>query len=190
MSQPLPEKNCIIDAWHNYEAELRGYLTRHVSDARTAEDLLQDTFVKALTEGAGFCRLENPRAWLFRVARNKLTDFYRRNKPSIELPDDLADDVEEIPAVETLAACLPRALLELTEKDREAITICDLQGVNQADYARQAGISLPGAKSRIQRARQRLKEKLKENCQPRLDESGHICCYIPQGGLSTQEKPE
>ena len=185
-----PDKNCVVDAWHSYEAEIRGYLTRHVPDARTAEDILQDTFVKAIKEGAGFCQLENPRAWLFRVARNNLTDFYRRDKPFVELDEGLAEDIVEIPAVETLSACLPRALRELSESDRNAVTLCDLQGVNQADYARVTGLSIPGAKSRIQRARKRLKQKLNDNCQVRFDDCGHVCCYVPQAERSTSGKSE
>ncbi len=179
MSNPLPDKNCVVDAWRKHEAEIRGYLARHVPDARTAEDILQDTFVKAIKEGAGFCQLENPRAWLFKVARNNLTDFYRRNKPSTELDEEFTEDTVEIPAVETLSACLPRALRELSENDREALTRCDLQGVHQADYAEATGLSLAAAKSRIRRARERLKQKLKENCQVRFADSGHVCCYVP-----------
>jgi len=171
--------NCIIESWNRFEPELRGYLTRQLQDGRLAEDLLQDVFVKAIAEGAGFCSLENPRAWLFRVTRNQLIDSLRRNKNMIELSDDLAEVVEEIPAVETLSACLPRALETLNEQDRDVITRCDLNGMNQSDYANIRGISLSGAKSRIQRARQRLKAQLNEVCQVSFNDSGDVCCFVP-----------
>ncbi len=172
--------NCIVDAWHGYEAEIRGYLTRQVGDARVAEDLLQDTFLKAIEQGARFCHLENPRAWLFRVARNRLIDLHRRNRPHIGIDADIAEEIEEIPAIETLTACLPRALRELDEKERKAITLCDLQGLTQSEYAAREGLSLPGAKSRVQRARKQLKQKLRDNCQIRFDDSGQVCCYTPR----------
>jgi RNA polymerase sigma-70 factor (ECF subfamily) len=49
--------------------------------------------------------------------------------------------------------CLPRVLSELSAEDREAITLCDLQGMAQAEFARTTGLSLSAAKSRVQRAR-------------------------------------
>ena len=174
--------NCITEAWASHEAELRGYLTRQTSDARLAEDLLQDTFVKAIAEGAGFCHLQNPRAWLFTVARNRLLDHFRLQKNFIELDHDISDEQPEIAAVETLSACLPRALQDLTEDEREVITLCDLEGLNQADYAKQKNISLAGAKSRIQRARKHLKNRLHKNCQVRFDENGNVCCFVPRDG--------
>lgn len=171
--------NCIIESWTNHEAELRGFLARQMSDARLAEDLLQDVFVKAIAAGAGFCNLENPRAWLFKVARNQVIDHFRRKKQHIELDDDIPEHEVKIAAVETLSACLPRALQQLTEEEREAITLCDLDGVNQAEYAAMKNISLPGAKSRLQRARKKLKNQLHNDCQVRFDDSGNVCCYVP-----------
>ena len=65
---------CVLNAWRDHESELQRYLTRRVSDKHLADDLLQDVFVKALRQGQGFCTLDNPRAWLFQVARNTLVD--------------------------------------------------------------------------------------------------------------------
>jgi len=174
--------NCIVDAWARYEAELRGYLARHLKDARQSEDLLQDIFVKAIHQGKGFCELDNPRAWLFRVARNQLADYYRRDRNYDQLSDDIADPEEEIPAVETLSECLPRALENLDCEDREAISRCDLQGMSQLDYAQLKCLTLPAVKSRIQRARKRLKSQLQTQCQIRFDDSSSVCCYVPVAG--------
>ncbi|MCU7960254.1 MAG: sigma-70 family RNA polymerase sigma factor [gamma proteobacterium symbiont of Bathyaustriella thionipta] len=169
--------NCIVKAWKNHEAELRGYLTRRLDDPRLAEDLLQDTFVKALAQGAGFCSLENPRAWLFRVTRNQLVDHLRRQPQLVDLHTELAAHEPEITTLETLSACLPRALSRLQQEDREAISCCDLEGMRQADYAQQKGMALSAAKSRVQRARKRLKQALKTVCKVQFDEQGNVCCF-------------
>lgn len=173
-------RNCVIEAWQQYEPELRGFVIRQLGNLATAEDLLQDAFLKAIAEGAGFCQLENPRAWLFRVTRNLLVDHYRRQKQTTGLDEEPPAPVTEIAAIDSLAECLPHALQDLDETDREAIERCDLEGMKQADYARAKGISLPGAKSRVQRARKRLKQALQARCQIRYDESGSICCYVPK----------
>lgn len=172
--------NCVVFAWQKHEPELRGFVARQLGDQVTTEDLLQDAFLKAIAEGAGFCRLENPRAWLFRVTRNLLVDHYRHQKQTVDLDEEPPAPVTEIAAVDSLAECLPRALQDLDATDREAIEPCDLEGMKQAESARAKGTSLPGAKSRVQRVRKHLKQALQARCQIRYDESGSICCYAPK----------
>lgn len=173
--------NCVLKAWGRFESELRGFLVRQLRDQEVAEDLLQDTFVKAIAEGARFCELDNPRAWLYRVARNNLVDHLRREHRFIDdLPDDLPYEAPTTAAVDDLSQCLPHVLSALAKEDAEAITLCDLEGMNQADYAKLKGISVPGAKSRVQRARARLKQQLKTACQVRFDENGSVCCFTPR----------
>ncbi len=174
--------NCVTEAWHNHEGELRGFLVQQVRDPALAEDLLQDVFLKALEEGSRFCQIDNPRAWLFRVTRNRLIDYRRTRKDHVEIPEQLPDIVEPVDAVATMAQCLPRALEELPPEDAQAVRLCDLEGMTQAEYARLQGLSLAGAKSRIQRARKRLKRHLQNICQVRFDETGRVCCFVPRKG--------
>ena len=122
---------CLMNAWDKNEAELRGWLRSRLGNAHDAEDMLQDLFIKAMRQDRKFCEIGNARAWLFEVARNAVTDRLRLKKEQVELPDDLTAEHEETPAVESLAACLPRALSELSGEDREVITRCDLEGMSQ-----------------------------------------------------------
>ena len=175
------ELPCLMAAWHAHERQLRGWLIQHVEDHATAQDLLQDVFMKALRQGKGFCDIDNARAWLYEVTRNTVTDHMRRRREWVELPDDLpAVPDDPVPAVDSLASCLPRVLGELSEEDRDAITECDLNGMSQEAYAKKLGLSLPGAKSRIQRARKRLRLQLTQSCQVKLDASGQVCCFVPR----------
>lgn len=169
-----------MTAWHRHEGELRAWVRGRMGNAHDAEDMVQELFLKALRQDKKFCEINNARAWLFEVARNALADRLRLKKEQVELPDDLASEINESAAVDSLAVCLPRALAELSEEDREVITLCDLEGVNQEDYARLKGLSLPGAKSRVQRARKRLREHLTQACQVRFDEFGQVCCFVPR----------
>ncbi|HCX32664.1 MAG TPA: RNA polymerase sigma factor SigZ [Rhodocyclaceae bacterium] len=172
--------NCLMSAWHGHEAELRAWLRKRLGNTHEAEDLLQGLFLKALRQGRRFCEVGNARAWLFEVARNALADHLRLKKEQVELPEDLAADASEPAGVDSLAACLPRALSELSDEDRAAITLCDLEGLSQKDFARLEGLTLPGAKSRVQRARKRLRDHLTSACQVRFDEAGKICCFVPR----------
>jgi RNA polymerase sigma-70 factor (ECF subfamily) len=175
---------CLIDAWSLHETELEGYLRQRLDDARDAEDLLQDVFLKALRQGRRFCLVENARAWLFQVTRNTLTDRLRSTRKHLPLPEDLpVPPAESGLQVDGLSRCLPQMLAELSEADRLALTLCDIEGQPQQVLAERLGLSLPGAKSRLQRARVRLRQHLVDACQVRFDERGNVCCFTPRPPL-------
>lgn len=176
--------NCLTNAWAAHSGELRGWLRQRVSSPAEADDLLQDLFIKALRQGERFCDLHNARAWLFEVARNTLTDHLRVHRDTVEVPDDLAHSVDEADTVDVLTACLPRVLSELSAPDREAITLCDLQGMPQADFASAKRLSLSAAKSRLQRARVRLKAHMSVACQVRVDDTGRVVDFVPRSSNS------
>lgn len=178
---------CILDAWQRHEGELRRFLRHRSGDDTVAEDLLQEVFLRALRQPNGLCGIDNPRAWLFRTARNLLIDRLRLNRELVPLPEELAWQApEETSVVDSLAQCLPRVLACLSTQDREAIELCDIAGMSQGDYARRLGLSLSAAKSRVQRARMRLKARLSESCRVRYDETGRVCCFEPQAPLTGQ----
>jgi RNA polymerase sigma-70 factor (ECF subfamily) len=173
--------DCVLQAWHAHEGELRGFLIHRLGDADSADDLLQETFLKSMRQGAAFCEIDNPRAWLFQVARNAVIDRARLAKPQIELLEQIAaPSTNERAPVDELDACLLRNLAEMAAEDRQIIEQCDLQGIRQHEFARIHGLSLPATKSRLLRARQRLREALTRNCQVQFDDSGHVCCHVPR----------
>ena len=180
--------NCLLRSWDQHEPELRRWLLGHTASRTDAEDLLQEVFLRAMRQGQQFCEFNNPRAWLYEVARNLLTDRLRLSKAFIELPENLTAESSEMPAIDALSACLPRVLTELPAEDCEVLTLCDLQGMSQSDFAELKGLSLPAAKSRIQRARKRLKAQLAKSCQVQFDAAGKVCCFVPRP--STPEPPD
>ena len=173
--------NCLTTAWTAHAPELRGWLRHRTRNAALADDLLQDLFLKALRQGNHFCELTNARAWLFEVARNLLADHLRVAHHMVDLPEDLVAHTVDIDTVDVLTGCLPRVLSELSAPDREAITLCDLQGMAQADFAKAKGLTLSAAKSRVQRARVRLRAQMSLACQVTLDESGRVTDFVPRG---------
>ena len=170
---------CALRAWRDHQSELKGYLIHRLGDRALAEDLLQDVFLKAMRAGEHFCALDNPRAWLFQVARNALVDHLRLAREPVALPDDLAVEEDEISApVDALAECLERVLSELPPDDGDIIRRCDLERTKLHVYAETHALSLPATKSRIQRARQRMRDAMIEHCRVRFDEAGQVCCHV------------
>ena len=170
---------CVLKAWQTHEAELLGYLRHQTGDEHLAEDLLQEIFVKAMRHGEAFCGLEQPRGWLFQVARNALVDAARRRRPTVELDEDVpSPEVSEPVAVDELADCIDRTLPALDPADQDVIRRCDLEGLTVQGYADATGLSLPAAKARLRRARIRLRSALVSRCGVRFDARGKVCCAV------------
>lgn len=180
---------CVVSAWTLHQAELHAYLRHRLSDPAAADDVLQDVFVKALRHQAAFCSLERPRAWLFQVARNAMVDRMRTAHP-VEPIEDHADRLEApgrqaLDPVDALAACLAGALEVLPVEDAAVLRACDIDGQSQRDFAAAHDLSLPAAKSRLLRARQRLRAELVRACGVRFDGEGRVCCHAaPSDGPS------
>lgn len=168
-----------MTAWQQHEHELYGWLLKQSGSPMDADDLLQETFLRAIRQQGKFCAIENARAWLFDVARHLVIDRGRRLRPLLPLSDELAIQQGELDAVDSLAGCLPRVLEKLAQADRDILRHCDLEGMKQADYAARSGLTLAAAKSRLLRARDRLRQQLSLDCQVRLDSSGRVCCFTP-----------
>ncbi|MBI2277619.1 MAG: sigma-70 family RNA polymerase sigma factor [Dechloromonas sp.] len=180
MSQP-----CLMAAWSACQAELLGYLRHRVGHPEDAEEVLQEVFIKAMRQGEQFCGVDNPRAWLFQVARNALADRLRVSRDHLALPDDLATPVPDGPLpVDDLSQCLPRVLSELSAADRLVVTFCDIEGGSQQALADRLGLTLSGAKSRLQRARKRLKARMEQGCRVLYDESGKVAGFTPRPPLA------
>lgn len=180
--------SCISAAWQAHERELLGYLRHRVQDLDTANDILQDVFVKAMRRGQGFCTLDNPRAWLFQVARTTLIDRARAALPAEPLPDgedEPAAPAEDAPpAVDALAGCLERTMAELSVDDATILAACDLGGQTLRAFADDHGLTLPAAKSRLLRARQRLRNRLTTACQVWFEIDGTVAGHVPRPALA------
>ncbi|MCA6215597.1 sigma-70 family RNA polymerase sigma factor [Ideonella sp. B7] len=177
--------SCVASAWHAHERELRAYLRHHLGESAPAEDLLQEVFLRALRQGEAFCTIAQPRAWLFQVARHAMTDHWRAQRPqepvSEALPQEAADPrAPGLAPVDHLGDCLLRVLGELRPDDAAIVRACDLQGQTVQAFAQAQGLSLPAAKSRLLRARERLRTQMVTACQVRFDSDGSVCSHTPR----------
>ena len=168
--------------WGELDAGLRAFIHARVRDPHAAEDVLQDVYLKIHARIHTLRDEEKLHAWVYRVARNAINDHYRASRPSSELgevpytPDDPAD--EEVGR--RLSESVRRCLDYLSPEYREALVLTEYEGLTQAQIAGRLGLSVSGAKSRVQRARARLKELLLECCHFELDRAGRVINYKPR----------
>jgi RNA polymerase sigma-70 factor (ECF subfamily) len=171
----------IEELWNQYRARLRGFITRRVRDSHAVDDILQVAFLKA-HENLPKVRSEDAIAsWLYRIAENVIADHYRSQRPHEELPEELpAPEPERDYAAELADQCVSPLITLLPEKYRTALMLADIQGLAQQEVACRLGISLSGAKSRIQRGRDKLRASLDACCDIETGPLG-IIGYEPRG---------
>ena len=176
--------------WREMLPRLRKFVRRRIANPDRADDLVAEILLRIHQNVASLDDRELLPNWVFRIARNAVIDEYRRARRSREqltptLPDHLIEpsiDEDEPAAVRELAGCLRPMLNGLSADQRDALEMVDLAGMTQADAARQAGVSLSGMKSRVQRGRRRLAELLGQCCALTLDGRGVPMDYEPPPG--------
>jgi RNA polymerase sigma-70 factor, ECF subfamily len=171
------------DLWHALSGELRSFLRSRVPSDCDADDILQDVFVKIVEKIGSLRDATRIESWVYQIARNAIVDYYRRRTPQP------SDPVEEAAAPckeqgpdnlnRSVAAWLSLSITRLPENMRDAVRLYELEAVPQAEIAERLGISLSGAKSRIQRGRRQLEQLLHGSCKLELDRRGNVVACQP-----------
>lgn len=163
----------------HYE-RLRRFVRSRVSNREEADDIVQEVCLRAVRRMDTIRDDTRVESWLFQIARNAIIDHYRRSRPVDPLPELLIDDDEvELSEGADLSRCLPGLFSGLAEPDRQALQLTAIDGIKQRELAEHLGISLSGAKSRVQRARKRLKELIVRCCHLEMDRLGGIIDIRP-----------
>lgn len=164
--------------WSEIADRLRLFIRSRVEDSHTAEDLVQDVVLKAQLNlhSAPMPKLS---AWMFQIARNVVIDHYRsrKHRRSAQLDDETAIEESETVIVSELSGCIRPMLARLPDASREALEQTDLGELTQTELAKQLGLSLPGVKSRVQRAREQLRTVLVSCCAPKTDSDGSVVSH-------------
>lgn len=158
------------------QSRLRNFIRRRVPDPRDAEDILQDVFYELVEANRLLMPIDHLTGWLFRVARNRITDLFRRKKP--QLFSDLAEEDEDLLFEELLAspdagpdalyarrvllAELESALQELPPEQRDVFIAHELEGHSFKEIAAQTGVGLNTLLSRKRYAVLHLRERLQD----------------------------
>ncbi|MFC6230687.1 RNA polymerase sigma factor SigZ [Paenibacillus allorhizosphaerae] len=180
--------------WDEYYEHVRNFVRLKTNDHADAEDIVQNVFMKAY-EGMALLKDEDKRrAWLFQIARNCIADHYRKVRRTETLPDGVvAAEEEPVPdyspeATEGMMSILAR----LPDKYREALELADLKGMSQKQLSEHLDISYSGAKSRVQRGRELVKEMMTSCCEVKSDRYGNIIDYnvvLDQPRAKRKSKP-
>lgn len=177
------ESPSVESVWSILSSDLRRFLRRRVADEHTADDLLQETFIRVQRGLGELSEVDNLRAWVFRIARNVVYDHYRaRRTGAVPLDDSVESGEDENPLDGRDAAWLRQMIARLPGTYRDVIELAELQGLPHREIAARLGLSLSAAKSRVQRGRAELRKTLLDCCHFELDRRGNILDYERRPG--------
>jgi RNA polymerase sigma factor (sigma-70 family) len=169
----------ISEAIDRDKTRLRNFIRRRVADPSDAEDILQEVFYELVETYRLMKPIEQVGAWLFRVARNRITDLFRKRKPEASTNDPVVAEEGEFLTLEdllpsrdagpeaayartVLLAELEDALEELPDEQREVFLANEIEGRSFKDLAAETGLSVNTLLSRKHYAVIHLRERLRE----------------------------
>jgi RNA polymerase sigma factor (sigma-70 family) len=167
----------IADVVKREQSRLRNFIRRRVPDPRDAEDILQDVFYRLVEANRLLMPIDHVTGWLFRVARNRIIDLFRKKKPERFSDTAIADQDDEplrfedflpspdagpeaLYARKVLLNELELAVAELPEEQREVFVGHELEGRSFKDMAAETGVSVNTLLSRKRYAVRHLRERL------------------------------
>jgi RNA polymerase sigma-70 factor, ECF subfamily len=171
-------------AWREFSRRLERFVAKSAAAREDVEDVVQEVFLRLVRRPPRDFDAARLRAWLWRAARRVLIDrAKRRGLPETAAPVDVAaaeaPAEKDDPAV-ALARCLATMRRELPDDDRVALERADMEGERLSDLARSLGLSESGAKSRVVRARRKLRDVLKRCCAVERDRLGGVADVAPR----------
>ena len=173
----LEQDQRISEVVKREQFRLRNFIRRRVPDPRDAEDILQDVFCELVEANRLLMPIEHIAGWLFRVARNRITDLFRKKKPDSLSDTAITDENDELLQLEDLLPSpeagpealyarnvlldeLELAIDELPEEQREVFVAHELEGRSFKDMAAETGVGVNTLLSRKRYAVLHLRERL------------------------------
>ena len=162
---------------------IRSFIAKRVSDSPQVEDLVHDVFLKIHTKIHTLKESEKLTSWVYQIARNSVMDYYRTRRETVSGVEEeflQAGAVEEPDAGDRLKPVVRRMIEQLPDAYKIPLKLADLEDRKHKEIAEELGLSVPGVKSRIQRARRMLKDLLLECCHFEFDKYGTVFGYSPR----------
>jgi RNA polymerase sigma-70 factor, ECF subfamily len=153
--------------------KIKRYVTHKIRNKEDVQDIVQNVFVKVQLHEGELRESEKIIGWIYRITRNSITDYYRlRKKEQAGVWIEPQEDRHFFN--ECVEQCLSVLSNELPEPYKEALLLSEQEAISQIELAKRWGISYSGAKSRVQRARLLLKEKMETLYRIKTDAYGNV----------------
>lgn len=185
MEKAIPSTIQFDALWKKLYGPVHGYVLRQVRDRSVADDIVQEIFLKVYAHIDQLHDAVKLDGWLFQIARNAIADYFRQqSRAGRGIPEssviEPSSSPEETNLTQQLAQWLPTAIDFLPDVYRDALYLTEIEGLSQKEVAERLGLSYSGAKSRVQRGREKLKEIVLQCCEVATDRYGNVLGYHPR----------
>jgi len=167
----------VTNIWNQFHKELAGFIARTVENPADQDDILQDVFVKIIHNQNKINQAANLQQYLYGMVRNTINDYFRsqkHNRHSSEIPESLTEEEAQSLNATIADCCIKPFIHQLPGKYKEALLISEFQNMSQKDLAERLRISYSGAKSRVQRGKEKLKALILNCCAYEHDLYGNL----------------
>jgi len=165
--------NDIQIAFYN---QITAYLQQLKVDQHIVEDIRQDVFLKAHASIDTLNDHKKVISWLKVITYNAVVDHYRKANRTTPIIDTTTTHNE---GNEHLIQCISLLIQTLPDEQKHVMEAIEVSGISQVAYAEQNNLPLSTVKSRIQRARKKIKETVMNSCYLRTDKFGNVTDYSP-----------
>ena len=190
MMKPLPEE------FMSHRPAVEAFVVRLTGDACLAEDLTQETMVRADRKASGFRRQSSAKSWLCAIALNLVRDHYRASARRPETPTDTetlerlaggGEDAELAIMKAEMSRCIAEHLAMLPGPQYKVVALHDMAGLSHKEIAEELGISIANSRVLLHRGRTALQDILKENCELSLGRDEIPCDRRPRKTRGIEE---
>lgn len=170
--------NCnIFEIWEEYKSSLFGYIKKHVTDENDAKDILQDVLLKSYQYCSNGKTVVYLKSWLYKITQNSIIDYHKKANKTIAISFDVVEARGEKSILGEASDYIKVLLKLLPNKYAKPLYMSDIEGIEHKAIAENLALTLSNTKSRIQRARVKLKERFLECCVVSFDESGEMVSF-------------
>lgn len=159
--------------WNSVQSELKGFVFKRVKDKALTEDIVHDVFLKVQGKIHQVKESDKLFGWIYQITRNTITDHYRKNSKVIK-PSDLDWESAAPNFNECVSGVIAELIPTLPEKYRIPLEMTEIQNLSQLEVAEKLNLSYTAAKTRVQRARKMLREKIDEVLVVKTDGYGNV----------------
>ena len=166
--------------WDSLYNELLNFVHGKVKDKPTAEDIVQDVFIKVHSKSSQLKETEKILGWIYQITRNAVADHFRKNLRQVA-PVNVDWESTYHEFNDCVSHCLKVLMGTLPETYRVPLALAEIEGLSQYEVAQRLNISYSGARSRVQRARKILKQKLDDLYYIKIDSYGNVISCEDRG---------
>ncbi|EAY31653.1 sigma-70 family RNA polymerase sigma factor [Microscilla marina] len=160
--------------WLDLNEELYKFIVGKVKEEQTAKDIHQEVFLKVQTNIHQLKHTSKLTSWVYQITRNTIVDYFRKAThhsipiDQVDIPEAATDNFDYA----HLTNCINQKIAHLSAQHQEAIVLTSFKNYSQKELAKHLKISYSGAKSRVQKAREILKNNILDCPNVAADRSG------------------